>query len=81
MKALKDCKWIVSTAEILTDYENGWSALKVKYYFSAFTNSDSGLYGAIELAGERNYKTKQGAINNWKKFAEINGIQDYIIEE
>lgn len=76
MKALKDCKWEV-TLESFYDSDMLWS-------WRAETKSDIGLttedeIEPIKVFWGRTYKRKQHAVDNWRKFAEINGIKDYKI--
>lgn len=67
MKPISECKWEVKIREMSECYF-------VAYTKTACGLEDVGLYG-------KDYKTPQGAINNWKKFAELNGIKNYEIKE
>lgn len=70
MKALKDCEWKVLIAKFFNS----------EYYWSADTDEqDSGIdLGSII---SMNYKSKTAAKKAWKKFAKLNGITNYKIEE
>ena len=68
MKPLKDCKWIVPIYQF---YNNDYEWVATSCQQSNIT----------ELQSTNSYKTKKGAINNWKEFAKINGITNYKIKE
>lgn len=71
MKAIKDCKWNVT---IETFYDSD-----MLHCWKAETKSDIGLttedeVEPIKTLWGRVYKRRQQAIDNWKKFAQLNGI-------
>ncbi len=42
------------------------------------TNESDGI---ADTRSEKNFKRKESAIKNWKKFAKLNGIKKFIIYE
>ena len=71
MKAIKDCKWKVEIATF-TKYDG------TKEYWWVFQGEPIGIDGYLE---SETFPTKQGATNNFKKFAKLNGITNYTIKE
>ena len=69
MKAIKDCKWEVEMCNI---YVEGWC-----WYASASANT--GLENLLESIDY--FETERRAINNFKRFAKLNGIENYSIKE
>jgi hypothetical protein len=68
MKALKDCQYEIEIFEIIDCY-----CFRAKSLVGA---------GIVNYTwGRKNYKYKKCAINNWKKFAKLNGITKYKIIE
>ena len=74
MKALKDCKWEVEIEIDSMKYLEG-----DYYYFVAISGENCGYTEKI-FSGEKDFKTRVGAINNFKKFAKLNGITNYKIK-
>jgi hypothetical protein len=70
MKALKDCEWNVTIEKFFNS----------KYYWSAETSEkDSGIdCGSFP---SMDYKSKTAAKKAWEKFAKLNGITNYKIED
>ena len=75
MKALKDCRWEVEIADIYFGFHGDTMS------YCWIIDRIIGNHGMYSEWGQdyckKEYKTKRGAINNWKKFAEINGITDW----
>jgi len=69
MKALKDCEWKVR----ISDNYDG------RYYWIADTKNESGIEDGYFPSID--YKSKTAAKEAWKKFAELNGITNYKIED
>ena len=72
MKAIKDCEWTVAIRDYLSNR-------KPRYYFSAETFDNNGLL--FSFKSRNDYVFRKGAVKNWKKFAELNGITNYKIEK
>ena len=70
LKAIKDCKWEV---EIYGSVGRG-------YWWRAFSYAANLGIVEWEFNGDKKYKTKKTALNNFKKFAKLNGITNYKIE-
>lgn len=68
MKAIKDCKWEVTF----------WGGEDGCYWY-AETKDDSNLEDNLE--SNKQFETHRKAINNFKKFAKLNGITNYKIKE
>ncbi|MFW9872176.1 MAG: hypothetical protein ACFFG0_03665 [Candidatus Thorarchaeota archaeon] len=74
MKAIKDAKWDIDIKNI-----NGKT-----YFWGASTKEIVGLdifFEGCKFIGLETFETKKGAIDNWKKFAKLNGIENYEIKE
>lgn len=69
MKALKDCEWIVQINE---NY-------KGNYFWTADSKDESGIEDGYFPSID--YKSKTAAKEAWKKFAKLNGITNYKIED
>ena len=69
MKTIKDCKEVHLLHIHRWERPEWWWNIPAK---------------AVGLEGDlycRSYKTRQGAMNNFKKFAKLNGIENYSIKE
>lgn len=78
MKALKDCKWNVTVETYYDDRQ--------MFSWKAETKSNIGITDEddvtpIRVLWGKNYVHRVDSINNWKKFAKLNGITNYKIVE
>ena len=65
MKAIKDVKKVL---------------IESSFYMDDWWWTIEGDYGIEGFYTRKHYQTRQGAINNFKKFAKLNGITNYKIE-
>ena len=74
MKALKNCKWevVITTESSDTNY---WKATTKS--ITGFTDEHDGT--PLKEYWGKVFSNRKSAINNWKKFAELNGITNYKI--
>lgn len=81
MKAIKDCKWEIDITVLryrtipAGNNKVCWWVMKTFDYTGMCHNVDN------VMKGIKNFKTKLGAINNFKRFAKLNGITNYEIKE